>query len=162
MRQDISVRPMAAQDAPEAAGLIARCLTRVNSRDYAPEEIARLVAAHRPAAIREMIGAGDCWGCRVDGRIVGVTRLLPADDGDPQVGWLRTVFVDPAHQGRGAGRALIDAAEARARQMGMAVIRLGATITAHGFYQRLGYRDLTGELTPARLYLMEKYLTEEA
>jgi GNAT superfamily N-acetyltransferase len=52
------------------------------------------------------------------------------------------LVVDPAHRGEGAGRALVTAVEAWARERGLAVVKVRSNVVrqeSHPFYQRLGF-----------------------
>ena len=56
--------------------------------------------------------------------------------------WVYYVAVDPAHQGRGRGRAIMAAAESWARARGAPKLELmvrEGNAAAQAFYQRLGY-----------------------
>jgi GNAT superfamily N-acetyltransferase len=85
-----------------------------------------------------LIAAGDVWVAADPHRVVGVlvarlqdTALL-----------LESVAVDPAHQGRGIGRSLIDHAERVARGSGMGAVELytNARMTENlRLYPSLGY-----------------------
>jgi len=78
-----------------------------------------------------------------DGTIIGYLRLLPPDDdGSMQI---RQVAVADAWQRRGLGRALMLAAEARAREEGARSVWLNARVTAAAFYERLGYTVVSDE-----------------
>jgi ElaA protein len=71
-----------------------------------------------------------------DGRPVGTARLLVAGD----TGKVGRVCVLRDQRGRGLGTALIAAAVAEFRAMpGIARVKLGAQVTAIGFYERLGF-----------------------
>jgi predicted GNAT family N-acyltransferase len=72
----------------------------------------------------------------VDGRPVGVGRLVVEDDG---VGHLGRLAVRAEARGTGTGAALVRAIEARAVALGLRRVVLAAQLPALGFYQRLGY-----------------------
>ncbi len=68
---------------------------------------------------------------------------------------LVSLFVDPAHHGRGVGRALFDACEKDAAANGHAPRRLTATLNAVSYYEALGfnqvretYREKQGQRIP--------------
>jgi ribosomal protein S18 acetylase RimI-like enzyme len=71
-----------------------------------------------------------------EGAVVGIVTLIP--DGDRSVR-LRSMAVDPALQGGGVGRLLVDAAVERLRAAGMQRVWCNARDTAIGFYERLGW-----------------------
>jgi GNAT superfamily N-acetyltransferase len=81
--------------------------------------------------------------------VVGtITFLLPDDaqwEGRPQPAGdagLKILAVDPAHEGRGAGRALVEACLARAREDGrrrMVATSMEWMTRAHRLYERLGF-----------------------
>jgi len=71
------------------------------------------------------------------GVVVGTGRLHRVD---AMTGQIRYMAVDPAWEGRGVGRALVEALEAEARLQGLRTMILEAREPVMGFYQRLGYR----------------------
>lgn len=77
------------------------------------------------------------------GRLVGFVHLLTLTDHDTQApaGHVSDPVVDAEAEGRGVGRALLDAAEAWARERGYARMRLvvvKSTACARGLYERCG------------------------
>jgi ribosomal protein S18 acetylase RimI-like enzyme len=89
----------------------------------------------------------------------GEHAVLVAEDGGLLVGWIHVVVshsllterraeiaglvVDEPHRSRGIGQALMEKAEAWARQQGCGSVRLHSNVLrtrAHAFYERLGYR----------------------
>lgn len=71
-----------------------------------------------------------------------VASAMVGEDGHR--GWVYYVAVDPAHQRSGLGAAIMAAAEDWLRARGIWKLQLlvrGDNEAAHGFYQRLGYRD---------------------
>ena len=76
-------------------------------------------------------------------QVVGVATFFPSPTvwrpGVPA--WqLRGMAVDPAWQGSGVGRQIMDAAVPRLRAAGAAVVWANVRDSAMGFYQRLGWQ----------------------
>ncbi|MET3891405.1 ribosomal protein S18 acetylase RimI-like enzyme [Bosea sp. OAE506] len=72
-----------------------------------------------------------------DGEIAGFTCA------NPQTGLIWALFVDPAHEGKGHGRALLDAAlvDLMAAGIVQAHLTTGAGTRAERFYRRHGWRE---------------------
>lgn len=88
----------------------------------------------------QMIRQQQVWLLEQGDAIRAVLVLQP----EPQAMLLVNVAVDPAYQGHGHGRQLIDFAEARTRALGLPLIRLytnAAMLANVALYQRLGYRE---------------------
>lgn len=71
------------------------------------------------------------------GALAGCLVLRPLGGGRVQ---MRQVAVRAGWQGRGVGRALVEHAETRARELGFGVMVLHARESAVGFYETLGYQ----------------------
>lgn len=69
-----------------------------------------------------------------DGKILGFLSLI---DGT----FIGALFVDPAHQGKGVGRALVEDAKGRYPQLTLAVY--AQNTGAIGFYQQMGFQVVT-------------------
>jgi len=85
-----------------------------------------------------LIEAGDVWVATDRDQVVGVLVLRLQD----AALLLESVAVDPAHQGRGIGRSLIDHAERVARDQGLGAVDLytNALMTENlRLYPSLGY-----------------------
>jgi ribosomal protein S18 acetylase RimI-like enzyme len=75
-----------------------------------------------------------------DDAVVGLIVLVEMPDHI----LVENVAVDPGHQGKGVGRALLAHAEDRAREAGLATIRLythSKMAENRALYRRLGYRE---------------------
>ena len=74
---------------------------------------------------------------RADGAPVGVAQI------SLQGGWaeLEILFVEPAHMGRGVGRALFEWAAQAARGADATSMNIELDPTAAPFYRRMGARD---------------------
>jgi GNAT superfamily N-acetyltransferase len=70
------------------------------------------------------------------GRAVGFVTV----EGQPPVGEIGALFVDPGHIGGGVGRRLLEAALAVARACGFVALDVDSDPHAEAFYLRLGAR----------------------
>lgn len=84
----------------------------------------------------EQIRAGGVFVLEQDGRIVGFTAILPRDDGDTD---LDAMFVDPLHQRRGVGRALLEHCSEAARTAGSSSLHVVGNTHAKQFYLACGF-----------------------
>jgi GNAT superfamily N-acetyltransferase len=73
------------------------------------------------------------------GTIVGVGRLHRVVE---DCGQIRYMAVDPAQQGRGIGKAILEELEARAIESGIREIMLNSRQDALQFYEKNGYKVL--------------------
>lgn len=76
----------------------------------------------------------------LDGRIVATAMV--GEDGHR--GWVHYVAADPAHQGSGLGRKIMDAAEDWLAKRGVWKVQLlvrADNAAVRAFYEHLGYRD---------------------
>lgn len=127
------IRPATAHDVAPVQALIeaayALYIPRIGARPGPMlEDYAALIAQGRVEVFEEQ------------GQVLGVLVLIAQADGL----LLDNVAVSPATQGRGLGRQLMAHAEARARQLGLEVVRLytnEAMSENLGLYERLGYRE---------------------
>ncbi len=132
--------PLSVSNVRRARITDARAIWEINSRalgyDY-PEEKTRLrleVALEKPDHAIFVFGDP----------VVGYVHIEAYDCtyADP-LGNILALAVHPAAQGRGAGRALMEAAEQWAKLCGISGIRLDSGMDrtgAHAFYQAIGYR----------------------
>ena len=79
----------------------------------------------------------DVFVCQMGERIVGTIAL----GGDR----LRSLFVEPGLQQTGIGARLVAHLEAHALKVGVTELKLSSSLTARGFYERLGYRMVQPE-----------------
>lgn len=68
-----------------------------------------------------------------DGEILGFLSLLEGS-------FIGALFVDPAHQGKGVGRALIEEAQSRCTALTLAVYE--ENHAAIGFYEKMGFHKV--------------------
>ena len=129
------IRPAQVADAEAISAVIVRALRETNACDYPADVIDRNVANNSAAIIAERIRNDTVLvaqvGAELGARIVGTASL----NGDAVKGF----FVAPDAQGAGVGAALMREIETLARQRLLPELRLQASITARGFYQRHGF-----------------------
>lgn len=68
--------------------------------------------------------------------LIGGLILVPVDNEEIRV---MQVAVDPARQGEGTGRKLIEYAEKTAKEIGYSKIVMHAMLSVVGFYEKLGF-----------------------
>jgi putative acetyltransferase len=88
---------------------------------------------------RDLLGPGGFWVAERGDRIVGVGGWSP-DSLEPDVAWLRYLFVHPQTAGRGIGRRLVDEAERSAGAADRRRLHVWSSVNAIGFYRTVGYR----------------------
>ena len=145
------IRPYAAGDAEQLAGLVQRCLVEVNSRDYPADVIAGLCASYTAAQFAGLARRRHIYIAECDAVLAGTVSR--------ERNMVFTMFVDPRWAARGIGRQLMRHAEQQAAGEGHDHMETAASITAHAFYLALGYTDLRESETGFGLtYLMRKPL----
>ena len=97
----------------------------------------------------EVLATKEVWCHDVEGNLAGVLILEP----EPDHLLIWSIATDPAQQARGLGNRLLSAADVRARELGVRVIRLyTGTVLTHltSWYGRHGYETDSIEQMPDR------------
>ena len=151
------IRRFEAADAPVVSELIQTTMRVSNAKDYPPELLAGVIARPRPEDVLERAGWTHFYVAVEGGRIVGCGAIGPYWGSETESS-LFSIFVLPECQGRGVGRAVIEALERddfflRARR-----VEIPASITAVEFYKKMGYAPKPGVEQPDEegLYRLEK------
>ncbi len=126
------IRPATVDDAAQISRVVLAALHESNARDYGPETIARVARSFTPDGIAATLAMRQVFVAVDAARIVGTASR------DGAV--VRSVFVAPDAQGRGIGRALMAEIDRAAVAAGVATLTLQSSLTALGFYGRLGFR----------------------
>jgi putative acetyltransferase len=134
---DLVIRAATADDVPAISALVQHTVRISNGRDYPPQTVELIVANFAPAKVGQRMAERDVFVCLQGGRIVG-TIAVGAER-------LRSLFVYPELQGTGIGARLVAHLEAHARRIGVRELKLSSSLTARGFYERLGYRLIQPE-----------------
>ncbi len=148
--EHIRIRPEAAEDVDAVRALTAAAFGPMPFSD-----------GSEPGIIDRLRADGDLSLSLVAedaaGRVIGHIAFSPVSAGSDRRGWygLGPVSVEPAHQGRGVGRALIEAGMAELRRLDAAGCAL---IGDPRLYERFGfssgaltYKDLEASLVQHRL-----------
>ena len=139
-----TIRPMAAGEAAPLSALIRRVMLEVNVRDYPYDYLAEYARHYGPAQVEALTAEGGTLYVAVsDQGPVGCGAVVP-DPEHPGGAVIRAVYVNPDHQGEGMGRAIVETLEADPVFLGAERVLVSASITAHRFYRRLGYRYVGG------------------
>jgi GNAT superfamily N-acetyltransferase len=128
------IRPFRSEDAGPASEVIRITLREVNRKDYLPKVINYMCSVSNPEKMLEIARKRTflvAVASGANGRVIGTATL----EGD----YVGSVFVHPAWYQKGVGKSLMQTIETTARNNGLHSIQLGASITAVGFYLKLGY-----------------------
>lgn len=151
----IEIRPALPSEAAEIGALIVQTLHSTNAADYSAENIERVARSFSTDAILELMRHRKMFVATSNGKIVGTASL------DGRV--VRTVFVASNLQGHGIGKRLMDAVEHAAREAGGKILAVPSSITAEGFYARLGFLPVRDAYHgDERTIIMERCLPPEA
>ncbi|RBJ84304.1 GNAT family N-acetyltransferase [Pseudomonas sp. MWU12-2534b] len=125
------VRPALEADAARVSQVILAALLTSNAQDYPASVIERVQASFTTDSVRQLMQHRQMFVALVDGELRGTASL----DGRA----VRSVFVDPAYHGHGLGRQLMAAVEQAALDSGLTSLVVPSSVTAEGFYARLGF-----------------------
>ena len=118
-------------DAAAISQIIIGTLRESNAQDYSAEIINQVELSFSPQAILCLMTQRQVFVALLESRIVATASL------DQDV--VRSVFVDPAYQGKGIGRQLMKSIQSSAIAEGRNLLRVPSSITAEGFYASLGF-----------------------
>ena len=156
--EQVVIRRFREEDAGEVAALIALTLRTVNRKDYSQEYIETSVAQFTPELVIHRAGWTHFYVICKDSRIVACGAIGPywgkADESS-----LFNIFVHPEYQSKGLGRRMIETLEQDEYFLRAKRIEIPASITACGFYRKMGYSYKNGVDTPDQemLYRLEKF-----
>ena len=140
----IALRRFQPDDAPALLSLFRDTIRRVNSRDYAPEQISAWASDDIDTV---------SWFGRFAGRFVPVAEEAGRPVGFAELeadGHVDRVYVSADNQRRGIGRLLLTAVVAEAQRVGLARLFTEASITARPFFEAHGFAVLTPQIVKCR------------
>ena len=145
------------EDASEVSELITYTLRTTSIKDYSQEYIENLCRKRRPEDIERCAETSNFYVLEDECGICACGAVaLHSDDCRDSI--LLNIFVHPRVQGTGTGRALMQVLENDEYYRNTGRTVLHASITAVGFYLRLGYVFVNGVSEPDSygVVLMEK------
>ncbi|PKH36756.1 GNAT family N-acetyltransferase [Pseudomonas sp. 43NM1] len=145
------IRLACADDAAAISRVIVQSWRRSNAQDYPADVIARVEKGFSAESILALMSLRQVFVATVDQRVIATASL------DHDV--VRSVFVDPDHQGLGLGRQLMATLRSVARDANIKTLRVPSSITAEGFYLTLGFVKVRDEFHGAeRTIIMEQQI----
>lgn len=158
MSDAFKIRRFQDEDAEEVSALIAKTLRTINIKDYSEEYIEATVSSHSADVLIERAKNGHMYLACDDSRIVGCGAIA-GYWGSTTESILLTVFVLPEYQGKGIGKLIIQTLEHDEFFLRAKRIEIPASITAVGFYKKMGYDYKNGiaQTDDEQVYRLEKF-----
>ena len=141
------IRKFENSDAQKTHEMIAHTLRTVNIKDYTPQFIEETIQRLLPEILIERGKTSHFYVLCEDDKIIGCGAIA-GFWGSETESILLTIFLHPDYQGKGYGRQLIETLEADEYFLRAERVEIPASITAVGFYQKMGYDYKDGISTP--------------
>ena len=148
---NIYIRKARQEDAAEISSVIISAIKETNAKDYPKSVIEKLPESFSPDRIKDRMSTREMYVSIKDGRVVGTASL--------DANTIRSVFVMPELQGIGIGLAIMEQLEALASEKTITTLTVPSSITAEGFYKKLGYNKVREEYEGAeKIIIMSKII----
>ena len=137
--------------------MISATIKTSNSGDYHPEYIEHLAGNFTPERLIQRAKWTDFYVVCKKGIIIGC-GAIGSRGGQQEESQIYNVFVFPSYQRLGIGRRIIQTLEQSEYFLRAKRVEVISSITAVGFYQKLGYQ-LKGKMNATekdKLYILEK------
>jgi len=141
------IRKFEKADAVKTHEMIAHTLRTINIKDYTEQFIEDTVAQLTPPILIERRENSHMYVICDDEKIIGCGAVA-GFWGSETESILLTIFIHPDYQGKGIGRKLIETLEKDEYFLRAERVEIPASITAVGFYQKMGYDYKNGITTP--------------
>jgi len=150
-------------DAAAVSALITRTLLETNIRDYERDYLLDFARGMSPEkVIRKASWTHFYVACEGD-MLIGSGAIGPVHDCTEEM-CLYSLFILPEYQGKGVGKAMLQALETDDSFRQARRVEVSASKTAHLFYQKMGYAYVGGspQLLDDDHYFMEKFPQNKA
>ncbi|MDH0292419.1 GNAT family N-acetyltransferase [Pseudomonas sp. GD04087] len=135
---ELTIREARSDDAKAISQVIVATVRESNGQDYPASIIESVAANFAPERVIELLEKRLVFVALLSDKIVGTGAL----DGNA----VRSLFIAPLQQRKGIGQALMSRIEKTALQRSVEALLVPASLTAEGFYSRLGYRVIREQL----------------
>lgn len=158
MSRSYTVRRFHESDANEVSALIIKALRITNSKDYSSEYIENDIRKFTPEGVIKRAGWTHFYVICDENLIVGCGAIGPYWDKEDESSFF-TIFVLPESQGKGVGRKIIETLEKDEYYLRAKRIEIPSSITACGFYRKMGYTYKNGVdvVDEEQLFRLEKF-----
>ena len=152
------IRRFRKEDNAELSEVITETLRTTNIKDYSPEFIEKEILFFTPKKLIERATWVHFYVVCEDEKIIGCGGI-GAYWGKEDESSLFTIFVSPEYQGKGIGRKIIETLEQDECFLRAKRVEIPASITAVGFYKKMGYSYKNGidTVDDEQLYRLEKF-----
>ena len=156
----VTIRRFRDSDAQAVSDLVRAALLVSCAKDYPPEPLGTFAKAQTADCMTERARTTHFYVAEEDGTAVGC-GAIGLDEHNAEECSVYSFYVLPGHQGRGIGRALMEALEGDEFFRQAHRVTLHASRTALPFYQKMGFTFRDGNNTPDEdgLYSMEKTIS---
>jgi len=128
----------------DISNIITRNLLEINVKDYGLEKMQEDVTRFTPEMIERYSKESKIYVALDKDKPVGTLRVGKFWGGGENDYVFLTIFVLPEYHGKGIGRLLMENAEKYVTELGAKTIKIPSGITAHRFYNKLGYNYMNG------------------
>ena len=157
------IRRLREQDAQAVSELITKTIRISNIGDYPADLMEELVKTQTAEHVLQRAAWTHFYVAEEAEAIIGCGAIGPYW-GKEDESSLFSFFVHPEYQGKGIGRAIMEALEQDEFALRAKRIEIPASITGLPFYQKMGYtfKDGKAEIDDEHLYRLEKYLIPQS
>lgn len=154
----MEIRLFNQNDAMETAQMIAETLRVSNSKDYSSKYIKANISSHSADILIARASEGHMYVVCDGSKIIGCGAIA-GYWGSVTESILLTIFVLPNYQNKGIGRKIIETLEQDEYFLRAKRIEIPASITAVGFYRKMGYSYKNGiaGIDEEQVYRLEKF-----
>jgi len=156
--ENLEIRRFENNDASTVSKLICRNFLEVNIKDYSKDEMESLSEIYDSDKVLTVAGYAHMYVVCINNKIVGCGSIS-SFWGKMEESIFLSIFVLPKLQGNGIGRKIIETLENDEFFLRAKRIEIPASITALGFYKKMGfdYKDGIEKLDDEGHYRLEKF-----